>query len=245
MLTVENVSKTYRSIGKVKQALRSIDLTVEHGEIIGLVGESGSGKSTLARIIMQLEKQDAGSIFLNEAPVIKSKAFYEKCQLIFQNASAALNPSWTVHEILLEPLRNMKEDRDTYILNMLGKVKLSKEHLKKLPSELSGGERQRVNLLRSILVRPKLLLCDEIVSNLDRLIQKEIIDLLLDINRETGMAILFIAHDLKVVTYMCNRIYVMKSGEIVDESSKVDHEFTFSHPYSTKLFRAMLGTESN
>ena len=245
LLTVENVSKTYRSIGNVKQALRGIDLTVRNGEIVGLVGESGSGKSTLARIIMQLEKRDAGMIFLNEEPVIKSKAFYENCQLIFQNASAALNPSWTVHEILLEPLRNMKEDRDAYILNMLGKVKLSKEHLKKLPSELSGGERQRVNLLRSILVRPKLLICDEIVSNLDRLIQKEIIDLLIDINRETGMAILFIAHDLKVVTYMCNRIYVMKSGEIVDESSKVDHEFTFSHPYSTKLFRAMLGTESN
>ena len=92
----------------------------------------------------------------------------------------------------------MKEDRDAYILTMLGKVKLSKEHLNKLPSELSGGERQRVNLLRSILVRPKLLICDEIVSNLDRLIQKEIIDLLIDINRETGMAILFIAHDLKV-----------------------------------------------
>ena len=245
MLTVENVTKTYRSIGNVKQALNGIELTVGNGEIVGLVGESGSGKSTLARIIMQLDKRDAGLIFLNEEPVIKSKAFYEKCQLIFQNASAALNPSWTVHEILLEPLRNMKEDRDTYILNMLGKVKLSKEHLKKLPSELSGGERQRVNLLRSILVRPKLLICDEIVSNLDRLIQKEIIDLLIEINRETGMAILFIAHDLKVVTYMCNRIYVMKSGEIVDESTKIDHRFTFSNPYSTKLFRAMLGTESN
>ena len=125
------------------------------------------------------------------------------------------------------------------------KVKLSKEHLKKLPSELSGGERQRVNLLRSILVRPKLLICDEIVSNLDRLIQKEIIDLLIDINRETGMAILFIAHDLKVVTYMCNRIYVMKNGEVVDESSKIDQQFIFSHPYSHKLFHAMLGTDAN
>jgi ABC-type dipeptide/oligopeptide/nickel transport system ATPase subunit len=244
MLTVENVSKTYRGKGKAKQALRDIDLTVGNGEIIGLVGESGSGKSTLARIIMQLEKRDNGDIFLNEKPATNSKAFYEMCQLIFQNASAALNPSWTVHEILREPLRNMKEGRDAYILTMLGKVKLSQEHLKKIPAELSGGERQRVNLLRSILVRPNLLICDEIVSNLDRLIQREIIDLLIDINRETGMAILFIAHDLKVVTYMCDRIYVMKNGEIVDESSKVDHQFTFSHPYSNKLFQAMLGTEA-
>jgi ABC-type dipeptide/oligopeptide/nickel transport system ATPase subunit len=242
LLTVENVSKTYRGNGNVKQALQGVDLTVGNGEIVGLVGESGSGKSTLARIIMRLEKRDTGTIFLNEVPVTESKAFYEKCQLIFQNASAALNPSWTVHEILREPLRNMKEGRDAYILTMLGKVKLSQEHLKKLPSELSGGERQRVNLLRSILVRPNLLICDEIVSNLDRLIQREIIDLLIDINRETGMAILFIAHDLKVVTYMCDRIYVMKKGEIVDESSKVDHQFTFSHLYSNKLFQAMLGT---
>ncbi|WP_371812396.1 ABC transporter ATP-binding protein [Sporosarcina sp. Marseille-Q4063] len=245
MLTVENVSKTYRDSSNVKQVLCDIDLTVGDGEIVGLVGESGSGKSTLARMIMQLEKRDAGSIYMNEVPVTKSKAFYEDCQLIFQNASAALNPSWTVHEILREPLRDMKTDRDAYIFTMLGKVKLSKEHLKKLPSELSGGERQRVNLLRSVLVRPKLLICDEIVSNLDRLIQKEIIDLLIEINRETGMAMLFIAHDLKVVTYMCNRIYVMKNGEIVDESSKVDHQFTFLHPYSNKLFRAMLGSESN
>ncbi|WP_216667899.1 ABC transporter ATP-binding protein [Sporosarcina jiandibaonis] len=244
MLTVENVSKTYRDKGNVKQALRNIKLTVGNGEIVGLIGESGSGKSTLARVIMQLEKQDDGAIFLNEVPVTKSKAFYEKCQIIFQNASAALNPSWTVREILLEPLRKMKGDRDAYILNMLGKVKLSEEHLNKLPSEISGGERQRVNLLRSILVRPKLLICDEIVSNLDRLIQKEIIDLLIDINRETGMAILFIAHDLKVVTYMCDRIYVMKNGEIVDESTKVDHQFNFLHPYSKKLFQAMLGSEA-
>lgn len=244
MLTVENVSKTYRGKGKAKQALTGIDLTVGNGEIVGLVGESGSGKSTLARIIMQLEKRDNGDIFLNEKPAKNSKAFYEMCQLIFQNASAALNPSWTVHEILREPLRNMKEGRDAYILTMLGKVQLSQEHLKKIPAELSGGERQRVNLLRSILVRPNLLICDEIVSNLDRLIQREIIDLLININRESGMAILFIAHDLKVVTYMCDRIYVMKNGEIVDESSKLDHKFTFSHPYSNKLFQAMLGTEA-
>ncbi|WP_368668778.1 ABC transporter ATP-binding protein [Sporosarcina sp. 6E9] len=242
---MENVSKTYRGHGNTKQALKGVDLMVGNGEIVGLVGESGSGKSTLARIIMQLEKRDNGSIFLNEEPAIKSKAFYTECQLIFQNASVALNPSWTVREILLEPLRKMKEDRGAYILNMLEKVKLTKEHLNKLPSELSGGERQRVNLLRSILVRPKLLICDEIVSNLDRLIQKEIIDLLIDINRETGMAILFIAHDLKVVTYMCDRIYVMKNGEIIDESSKVNDKFTFSHPYSNKLFQAMLGKQNN
>ena len=247
MLTVEKVSKKYRSGGKVKQALRGINLTVGEGEIVGLVGESGSGKSTLTRAIMQLETIGEGTVSFNGSPVTKSsrKSFYEACQLIFQNASAALNPSWTVREILMEPLRKMKGDPDLHIRHMLGKVKLSEAHLSRRPSELSGGERQRVNLLRSILIEPKLLICDEIVSNLDRLIQREIIDLLIKLNRETGMAILFIAHDLQAVTYMCDRVYVMKDGEIVDQSVKVEGRFDFSHPYSKRLFEAALGKNRN
>jgi ABC-type dipeptide/oligopeptide/nickel transport system ATPase subunit len=245
LLTIEKVSKSYRSSGKMKSALRGIELSIGEGEIVGLVGESGSGKSTLARVIMQLESPDEGKVSFNGSPVTKSsqKTFYEACQLIFQNASAALNPSWTVREILMEPLRNMKGDRDTHIRHMLGKVKLTEAHLKRRPSELSGGERQRVNLLRSILVEPKLVVCDEIISNLDRLIQREIIDLLIKLNRETGMAILFIAHDLQAVAYMCDRVYVMKEGEIVDESVKVEGEFGFTHPYSKELFEAAIGLE--
>ena len=137
--------------------------------------------------------------------------------------------------------RNMTGNRDVHIRLMLKKVKLTEAHLGRRPSELSGGERQRVNLLRSILVEPKLLVCDEIISNLDRLIQKEIVDLLLALNRETGMAILFIAHDLQAVKYLCDRLYVMKTGEIVDQSVKVEGCFEFSHPYSKKLFDAVLG----
>lgn len=243
MLTVEKVSKKYKSKGKVKQALCEVDLTVGKGEIVGLVGESGSGKSTLARVIMQLERFDEGTVSFNGAPVTKSsqKAFYESCQLIFQNASAALNPSWTVREILLEPLRNRQGNREAYIREMIGKVKLTEAHLTRRPSELSGGERQRVNLLRSILVEPQLVVCDEIISNLDRLIQREIIDLLIELNDEMGMAILFIAHDLKAVTYMCDHVYVMQGGQVVEHSVKVQDAFTFSHAYSKLLFASQLG----
>lgn len=235
LLTVKSISKSYR---KEKKVLHGIDMAIGEGEIVGLVGESGSGKSTLSRLIMQLEAPDTGVVSFHGAPVTRNtkKAFYKRCQLIFQNASAALNPTWTVKEILREPLRNRRGDRDAYIRQMLGNVKLTEAHLNRRPSELSGGERQRVNLLRSILIQPELLVCDEIVSSLDRLIQKEIIDLLIELNRETGMAILFISHDLQVVEYMCNRIYVMKDGEIVDESVKRDGEFKFSHLYSKKLF---------
>jgi ABC-type dipeptide/oligopeptide/nickel transport system ATPase subunit len=243
LLSVGNVSKIYSSGGKVKQVLRGVKLSVAENEIVGLVGESGSGKSTLSRVIMQLESPDEGTISFNGFLVDKRsrKAFYKECQLIFQNASAALNPSWSVREILMEPLRTMKGNRDTYIRHMLGKVKLTEAHLKKRPSELSGGERQRVNLLRSILVEPKLVVCDEIISNLDRLIQREILDLLIALNKETGMAMLFIAHDLQAITYMCDRVYVMKDGEIVDESVKVEGRFEFTHPYSKMLFGARLG----
>ena len=243
LLTVENITKRYRRGGKIEEVLCRVNLNVEAGEIVGLVGESGSGKSTLARVIMQLEAPESGVVSFNGAPVTRHarKSFYEECQLIFQNASAALNPSWTVREIFMEPLRRMKGDREAHIHRMLGKVKLKEEHLNKRPGELSGGEKQRVNLLRSILVGPKLLVCDEIVSNLDRIIQREIIDLLLELNRETGMAILFIAHDLRVVEYMCERIYIMKNGEIVDRSVKMEGEFEFNHPYSKMLFESVLG----
>ena len=244
MLEIMNVSKSYRNGSRMKKVLDDINLTVNRGEIVGLVGESGSGKSTLARVIMQLEPIEVGSIVYNDKQVTRKnrKSFYKSSQLIFQNATAALDPCWTVRELLLEPLRGMQGDRDTHIRGMLDKVHLSKEHLPKYPSELSGGELQRVNLLRSLLVEPQLLICDEIISNLDRLVQREIIDLLVELNKENDMTILFIAHDLQAVMYLCNRVYVMKDGEIVDESVKTDGEFHFTHPYAHKLFNSVLGS---
>lgn len=236
MLQVDGVSKRFRSESHVKEALRDIHLQINEGEIVGLVGESGSGKSTLSRIIMQLESPDEGKVYWNGQVITKEnrKDFYKECQLIFQNAMAAMNPSWTVLEILREPLQS--KNHDAKIKKILKKVQLGEEILTRRPAELSGGERQRVNVLRSILVQPKLLLCDEIVSNLDRLIQKEMIDLLIKISRDSGMGILFIAHDIKAVNYLCERVYVMKDGEIVDSSWKSASGFKFTHPYARKLF---------
>lgn len=231
MLQVEGLSKSYGRGARRKCVLDSIHLTINEGELVGLVGESGSGKSTLARLLMRLEMMDAGTI-----TVAEQGAFYDTIQIVFQNASAALNPSWTVQASLREPLRLMKGDRDAYIREMLEKVGLNEKHLTRLPSELSGGERQRVNLLRSLLMQPKLLICDEIVSSLDRLIQKEIVELLRKLNEEMGMAMLFISHDLKVVQSLCDRVYVMEGGRIVEESVKQDGVWNFSHPYARRLF---------
>ncbi len=233
------MNKSYRAGQRI---LKNINLTVGKGEIVGLVGESGSGKSTLAKIIMQLEKPEKGDLFFEDQLMTKQNRsyFYENCQIIFQNATAALNPVWTVRELLHEPIQAAhKSFTDRELQTMLEMVKLPSDILEALPSELSGGERQRVNLLRSILVEPQLLVCDEIVSSLDRLIQREIIDLLMTLNKEKNMAILFISHDLKAVSYLCNRIYVMKSGEIVDESRKCEDGFAFTDKYAQMLFQAV------
>ncbi|MCE4042663.1 dipeptide/oligopeptide/nickel ABC transporter ATP-binding protein [Lysinibacillus fusiformis] len=239
LLHVDQVNKSYRAGQRI---LKNINLTVGKGEIVGLVGESGSGKSTLAKIIMQLEKPEKGDLFFEDQLMTKQNRsyFYENCQIIFQNATAALNPVWTVRELLHEPIQAAHESfTDRELQTMLEMVKLPSDILEALPSELSGGERQRVNLLRSILVEPQLLVCDEIVSSLDRLIQREIIDLLMTLNKEKNMAILFISHDLKAVSYLCNRIYVMKSGEIVDESRKCEDGFAFTDKYAQMLFQAV------
>ena len=231
MLQVEHLSKSYGKGKRRKTVLHDINLSIGEGELVGIVGESGSGKSTLARLIIRLEPVDEGTITFSE-----TSDFYAFCQIVFQNASAAMNPSWTVRDILKEPLRSMKGDRDAHIKLMLETVGLEEKHLDRRPSELSGGERQRVNLLRSMLIEPKLLICDEIVSNLDRLVQKEIVELIQKLNREKGMAILFISHDLKVVQHLCERVYVMEGGKIVEESVKQDGCFSFTHPYSRQLF---------
>lgn len=233
------MNKSYRAGQRI---LKNINLTVGKGEIVGLVGESGSGKSTLAKLIMQLEKPEKGALFFEEQLMTKQNRsyFYENCQIIFQNATAALNPVWTVRELLREPIQVAhKSFTDRELQTMLEMVKLPSDILEALPSELSGGERQRVNILRSILVEPQLLVCDEIVSSLDRLIQREIIDLLVTLNKEKNMAILFISHDLKAVSYLCDRIYVMKSGEIVDESRKCEGGFAFTDKYAQMLFQAV------
>lgn len=240
LLRLENIFKEFQ---KKYLILNGVNLHIEEGEIVGLVGKSGCGKSTLARITMQLEKATAGLVYFNGIPIRKSnrKLFYENCRIIFQNTSTSFNPSWTVKQILLESLKGTKKDKHEYICQMLSKVNLTEAHLSRYPSELSGGEKQRVNILRSILTEPKLLICDEVVSNLDQLLQKEIIDLLISLKLESNMAILFISHDLRVVEYMCKRIYVMKSGEIIDEGIEKEGNFIFSQPYSKKLFNLRIG----
>ncbi|MBS4176747.1 ABC transporter ATP-binding protein [Lederbergia citrea] len=257
LLKVDNVHKSYRhtsswltSNHQSQHVLKNITFEIADKEIVGLVGESGSGKSTLARILMQLERADSGCLFFMKKEIeltkkLADKKFYQNCQIVFQNHLSALNPSWKVLNILLEPLLNLnlfeKKAHLDQISYMLNKFHLNNDLLERYPHQLSGGERQRVNLLRSILLQPKLLICDEVVSNLDVIVQKDIIDLLKKINQEMNMAILFISHDLHAVQYFCDRLLVMKNGEIIDQQARNDdNSFSFSHPYSQKLFSSIM-----
>lgn len=214
MIKLQNVSKSY-TIGNA--ILHDVNVHIRKGEITGLIGKSGCGKSTMAKIIMRLEEPTSGTIYFDGKPLqkIAKKEYYQQCQIVFQNATAALNPAWTVRAILAEAIVAKKEQWGTAHVDMLQQVGLSAAVLDQYPGQLSGGEKQRVNLLRALFMKPSLLICDEIVSNLDRINQKELIELLIAIQKQTKMTILFISHDLHIVKYMCSSIYQFTNGQLL------------------------------
>ncbi|WP_153732063.1 ABC transporter ATP-binding protein [Sporosarcina obsidiansis] len=215
-LEIRNVTKVYSVRKKEKVVLDNCDMFVPYGQITGLIGRSGSGKSTLSRLVMRLEEPTNGTIYLGQTPIsqIDKKHYYKQVQIVFQNATAALNPSWTIRKVLEEVLIVKKEKWGSHHNEMLRKMNLSPSILNVYPSQLSGGEKQRVNVLRALLMKPSLLVCDEIVSNLDRLNQKELISLLVEIQKDTDMTILFISHDLDIVRSICSTIFELEDGKL-------------------------------
>lgn len=216
IIEVCNVTKSY-SVEKVKKSiLDNCDLTLQRGQITGLIGRSGSGKSTLSRLIMRMEEPTSGTITFDHTPIsqIDKTQYYNKVHIVFQNAAAALNPSWTIRKVFEEVLAAKKEKWGSHHQSMMKKMNLSSSILELYPSQLSGGEKQRVNLLRALLLNPSVLICDEIVSNLDRINQKELISMLVEIQRETNMTILFISHDLDIVKSICSAIFELDNGKL-------------------------------
>ena len=191
--------------------LKDLSLYVRKGEITGLCGESGCGKTTLARCILDLHKDHTGSIIHST----------KRPQMVFQDAGSALNPMKTVEWILEEPLKNCTElsaeQRRQCVTEMLYLVKLPEDLRTRYPHQLSGGQRQRVSIAAALMLQPEFLIADEPVSALDVTVQKQILALLDEIAHETGVAILFISHDLRTVYRLCNRVLIMKDGEIIEE----------------------------
>ena len=233
ILEVKHVSASYKDEKEEKQVLKDISLEVREDEILGLVGESGCGKSTLSKVILGFVKPDAGEI-----------CHYTKMpQMIFQDPFSSLNPSKRISWILEEPLRMQKipkEERKQKVLEMAEKVGLSPEHLKRYPRELSGGQRQRVSIAAALIQGAKFIIADEPVSALDVTIQRQIMELIVQLQEEMGLSVLFISHDLNVIYQMCDRVLVMKEGQILEEG---ETEELFENPkteYTKELLWAAL-----
>lgn len=244
LLEVRGLSKTYGGVGGGRHtALEDISLNLADGETLGIVGESGSGKSTLARILMRLTSADAGDVRLEGIDVLhpdrgQSVQLTRRMQIVFQDPNSCMNPRRTVRQALTEAalVARMGRDRvDARVRDILDAVGLSREKLDAFPHQLSGGQRQRVAIARALAVEPKVVVADECVSALDVSVQSAILNLLLDLQRDRGLAYLFISHDLSVVRHMSDRIVVMKAGRVVEEGAADAVIGQPNHPYTREL----------
>jgi oligopeptide/dipeptide ABC transporter ATP-binding protein len=237
-----------RQIGAVK-AVDGVNFEVGRGETLGIVGETGCGKSTTARLLMRLLDATSGEIFFEGEEISKRrgaelKALRREMQMIFQDPYSSLNPRKTVGSIISEPfvihgLENGEGERKRRVQELMDTVGLNPEHYNRFPHEFSGGQRQRIGVARAIALRPKLLVADEPVSALDVSIQAQILNLLRQLQRELGLTLIFIAHDLSVVRHMCDRVAVMYLGKIV-ELAPSDSLYGFPrHPYTGALLSAV------
>jgi oligopeptide/dipeptide ABC transporter ATP-binding protein len=236
-----------RTIGYV-HAVDGVSLELKKGETLGLVGESGCGKSTVGRSILRLLEPTGGQVFLNGEDLLKMdrSSIREKrkeLQMIFQDPYESLNSRHTVGMILREPfdIHNVlnPKDRHAAVVELLKRVGLPESAINKYPHEFSGGQRQRIGIARAISLRPSLIVCDEPVSALDVSIQAQIMNLLVDIQKELGMAYLFIAHDLAAVRHISDRIAVMYLGCIAEEGSSIELSARPRHPYTQALLSAV------
>ena len=236
-----------RSVASCK-AVDGISLDVAKGETVGLVGETGCGKTTLGKAIVRLLKPTEGSISFDGQDITHAghralRPMRRHVQMIFQDPAESLNPRHTVRDILEEPFIvqkiGSKAERQTWIAELLDKVGLSSSAADRFPFEFSGGQRQRIGIARAIALKPKLIVCDEPVSALDVSVQSQVLNLLLDLQKEMGLSYLFIAHGLNVVKHMSDRVAVMYLGKIMELAPAGELYHNPRHAYSKALLDAI------
>lgn len=247
LLEVSAVSVQYRRGRSILSALSDVSFTVGAGESVGLVGESGSGKSTIARAVLGLAPLHSGVIKFSGGDVThlrfkQRRDLYREIQMVFQDPYSSLNPARTVGGTLAEPLEAIghfsKAEVRSRVYASLERVALPTEAASRYPQEFSGGQRQRIAIARALILAPRLVICDEAVSALDLSVQAQILNLLQDLQVESGLSYLFISHDLEVVQYLCERVVVLYKGQVM-ETGPV-HEVTSNpaHPYTAALHEA-------
>ena len=251
ILTVKGLKQYFKvSNTFTVKAVDDVSFNIYPGETYGLVGESGSGKSTIGRSVIRLYDPTAGEIHFNGRDIsgklskADNQALRTQMQMIFQDPMASLNPRKKVRDILgegldIHHLYKTKEERETIIRNILAKVGLAPEHAARYPHQFSGGQRQRVGIARALIMNPKLIIADECISALDVSIQAQVVNLMKDIQEETGLSYLFIAHDLSMVKYISDRIGVLHLGHLL-ETGTTDEIFANPvHPYTRSLLSAI------
>ncbi|MFZ5672064.1 MAG: nickel import ATP-binding protein NikE [Pseudomonadota bacterium] len=251
LLAAEAVGKSYRSdawfaASPVKRVLHDVDLEIAPGECVGLLGRSGCGKSTLARLLLGLEKPDTGRILFRRRGIAglggeERRGFRRAVQLVFQDSIGAVDPRHTIGRTVSEPLRHLTDlkgdARAARVAELLALVGLDRRDADRLPCQMSGGQLQRVCIARALAARPELIVLDEAVSNLDLVLQLQVLDLLAQLRRQLGTAFLFITHDLRLTRRLCDRVLVMEEGRIVDAAKDVSG---LHHPASRMLRESVL-----
>ncbi len=244
--------KLFGGVTQYVKAVDGVSFRIEKGETLGLVGESGSGKTTVGRSILRAIEPTEGKIVFNvdgEAFDLSKltdkelRGFRKHMQLIFQDPYSSLNPRMTVRDIIAEPLVAQKLAKggevDERVREAAALCKLNLEFLRRFPHAFSGGQRQRIGIARALISRPQFIVCDESVSALDVSIQAEILNLLMDLQKEFGFTFLFIAHDLSVVAHISKRVAVMYLGQLVELAPTKDLFYTPKHPYTEALMSAI------
>ncbi|GAB2874327.1 ATP-binding cassette domain-containing protein [Streptomyces mayteni] len=228
------------------RALKGVGLDVRPGETVGLVGESGSGKTTLGRAVLGLAPVTSGTIRFDGRDITRAgraerRALASDIQVVFQDPYTSLNPSMRIAEILAEPLsvRGVSaRDAARRVRELLERVRLPSDAGDRLPREFSGGQRQRIAIARALALGPRLIVCDEPVSALDLSTQAHVLDLFVEIQESTGVAYLFVSHDLSVVRHISHRVAVLYHGEIVETGPGAEVTSAPTHPYTQRLLLA-------
>jgi len=248
ILEASGVIKLFKGRGRSLDvmALNDVNLLIYPGEVIGIVGESGSGKSTLSRILVGIEKATKGQV-LHDGESVESVSDWQKLRLniqyIFQDPFLSLAPHMTVGQSIRDGLDIRQEgtslERDNRVARVLELVGLTALDANSYPASFSGGQKQRISLARALILKPKVIICDEIVSGLDVSVQAQILNLLVELNQKNGVGLIFVSHDLRVVNYLCQRIIVMHQGVIVEANTTAELFTNPKHEYTKHLLSSV------